>query len=731
MDLMKSTDKPAFAEDVRAWQGRVLAGRKQEKNFLKEGRRITKIYEEGKEQEGQEADTCTPFNVLYSNTETLAPALYNNLPRPVVQRRFKDDDPVGKEASEVVKRMLEYLLDSNDQDYSDFDSMMRSAVLEGLLPGRGVTRFKYDAKVEYDAEGKPASVSYETVCGEEVAWNRIVFGYAKRWCDLPWIAFEHFFTKAELKENFPDLSAAELEAIPRAVTGGTEDGASENEPDDPNRMDKQGTGEQFAHVYEIWDKASRKIKFTAIGHGKWLKQEDDPLQLSGFFPIPRIMMFLPKISSLMPTPLYRMYQEQAEELNVVTTRITRIVKAMKVRGFYDSNIGDIAELLKKEDNTLLPATNVAAMLQGQTLDKSIWLMPLNDLVGVLQQLLAHRQQVKQVIYEITGISDILRGSSQASETATAQNIKNQWGTLRLKKQQKEVQRYVRDCLRLMAEIACTKLSPKTIAAMTGLNYPSAAEKSQTQAAMQQMQAQGQQPPPEVAAKLQEAMSKPTWEDILGVLQNDLTRNYRIDIETNSTVDSDATEDKQDVAEVMNAIAQFMNGVQPMLEAGYMSFDVAKSMLLATIRRFRFGTEVEDQIKAMAAPPPKGADPAEEAKAKAEQEKAQMDLQAKKMDLEARQAQAQAEAAASQQQAQLRAAEMQQEAQLKEREFGMRMQEMDRQAQLAEREFEMRLTELELKQQALREATALKMDAAAQAAAFKQEATPAAPTKGES
>lgn len=697
--------KAQFAPDVQKWQGRITSRRRAEKEFLKEGRAITKIFEEGKEMaSAQDEADCVPFNILYSNTETLTPALYNNLPRPVVQRRFKDADPVGKEACEVVKRILEYLLDSNDQDYSDVDSLFRTAVLEAALPGRGITRFKYDAKIQRDADGNPASIEYETVCGEEVGWNRIVLGYAKRWSQIPWLAFEHYMTKEEVKENFPELAEDALPEIPFNVVSGSEDGASENQPDDPNKLEKQSSGESFAHIYEIWDKAGRKVYFTAVGYGQWLKPpEDDPLELDGFFPIPRQLVFLQKITSLMPTPLYQMYREQATELNVVTVRITKIVKAMKVRGFYDGQIGDIAELLKKEDNTLLPATNVAAMLQGQTLDKSIWLMPIQELVGVLNQLIQHRQQVKQVIYEITGIADILRGASSASETATAQNIKDKWGTLRLKRLQKEVQRYVRDSLRIMAEIAVTKLQPTTIAAMTGLKYPSAAEKQKAQMVMQQLAMAQQQPPP----GMEELLAKPSWEDILGLLQNDLQRNYRIDIETNSTVDADATEDKEDVAEIMNAMAQFMNGVQPMLQAGYLSFDAAKLMLLSVIRRFRFGTDIEDQILSMQAPPPE--DNGEKEKLAAEQQAMQMDLEVKKADMQAKQVATQQQAQLDQQAAQLRAQEMQLDFELKQQEHAFRMQEMEREFELKQLEFQARMAEIQAKSQAASIAAAEKKE----------------------
>ena len=75
--------------------------KKREKDFREDGKEILEIYS---------ADRKTPFNILYSNTETLLPALFSEVPRPVIQRRYKDEDPMGKVVSEAAQRMMEYLL---------------------------------------------------------------------------------------------------------------------------------------------------------------------------------------------------------------------------------------------------------------------------------------------------------------------------------------------------------------------------------------------------------------------------------------------------------------------------------------------------------------------------------------------------------------------------------------------------------------------------------------------
>jgi hypothetical protein len=649
---------------VRGWLTELSDARKREKEFRRDGHDLVLLYEGGR--------AGHPFNILYSNTETWGPALYNAVPRPVVQRRFKDTDPLGAIAAKTGQRALEYLLDDGLADYPSFDELMKSAVLEALVPGRGVTRFKYDATIEQVPAEQPDApaterVSYEAICGQDVPWDRFLHGYAKRWKDVPWVAYEWFFSREELLKNFGPIGAlVPVMELEQETTNDEEEGSSVT----ANRAETQNST-KVAQIYEIWDKASKTVIFISTGYADApLKVVPDPLGLSGFFDCPKPISFVSKISTLVPVALYKLYEEQAQELNKITTRINKLIGALKVRGMYDSQVEGLEKVLEAEDNTLIPAQNVAALLSnGNALEKAIWLLPIEKLVAVLQQLYLQRVQVKQVIYEITGIADIMRGSTQASETLGAQQLKNQWGTLRLKRLQKEVARYARDSLRLMLEIAVTKLAPETLKAMTGLPYPTGMEKQQAAATAQSLAIGGQQPPPELV----QALQQPSWDDILGLLRNDLQRSFRIDIETNSTVDAEATEDKENIAELLNAMSQFLNGIAPLVESGAMPFDVAQGMLLAIVRRFRFGPELEDMLKGMKPPEPKP-DP----KAAAMQQQAALDQQQGQLDLQMKQL----ELAAKQREAQAREQEMALEASYKAQEHAMKMEELRRKGELS-------------------------------------------------
>lgn len=656
---MTDAQKTTF---VKKWLTDIDDAMKREKKFRENAQKVVDIYE------GKKSDE-TPFAIIYSNTETLQPALYNARPIPIVTRRFKDADPVGKAAAETSTRTLKFLIDTEDKDYDNFDELMQAANLDALLTNRGITRFKYFAHDES-----------ECVYGEGVRWDKFFHGYARSWKKVPWIGFEWDMTKAEITKNFPKVSPLEFRGMGYSPADDSDNKAE-------NRDELQGV--TLYKVYEIWDKRSGKvIFFSGVSRKSPLRIINDPLGLSGFFPIPRPLNFMKKVTTLIPTPLYEQYRQQAQELNQLTLRLKDIIKSIRFRGMYNAAVEDIEKMLRADDNEFIPVQNVQAIGEGVGMDKLIWTIPVNELVQTAQSLYQQRESCKTTIYEITGISDILRGASVASETATAQNIKNQWGTLRLKKMQKEVQRYVRESLSIMLEIAGGNFEAQTFQQMTGLDFLFDSQKQQIQGQLDQanMRAQtvaqmtGQPPqPPEAPPELQHMMQLPSWDEILKLLQNDLARSYKTDIETNSTIDAEASQDKQDISELLNALSQFLNGISPLVENGSMPFEIAKEMLLVITRRYNFGSNIEELLQQMNGPQQQqGPDPAQQAEAAAAQAKS---------------TQTQAEAA-------LAAQKAKQEMDLNEQEFQQKKELMLLDAQIKQEELEIKKQELELQREGL-------------------------------
>jgi hypothetical protein len=371
-------------------------------------------------------------------------------------------------------------------------------------------------------------------------------------------------------------------------------------------------------------------------------------------------------------------------------------------------------------------------LQGRGFEAHIWFLPIEKLITVARELYSARIQIMGVIQQITGLSDIVRGSTVASETATAQDLKNRWGTIRLKRMQKMVAYYVRDLLRLAVAIGAKTLDEETWQSMTQIELPTVQQKQQAMLQVQQQMAMAspipgqppQQPPPELVQLLQ----TPTWTDVISTLASDGGRIYTIDIETDSTVDIDAAQDKEEVTEFVVALGQFISAVTPLVEMGQTGVEVAKEILIEASSKFKFGREVQEALKKLQAP-----QQGNDAKSQAEAQKAQAEMQKIQLENQARQQELALEAKSAEQEASIRAQEMQTKSLLDQREAAMKMQELQRKEALAAKQFELAMAQIEAEKIKLShsvEASTLKLDTAKKIAKDRA-ATPAAnsrPTK---
>jgi len=571
---------------ARLWLDSIALARKNEEAWRKAAGEARDRYRGDKENQGKK------FNILYANTQITLPAIYNSTPIPDVRRRFGDADATGKVAAQVLERSLSYSFDAYD-----FGGNMRAAVFDSVLAGRGVLRVRYEPSFEESEEEQQEAAEdygeamqptaprlvFQKVCIEHVNWQDFIIGPGRKWEEVPWIGFEHRLTRDELEDRFGDLGAT----MPLDVI--TDDARARNsDPRDVSDVFKRGT------VYEVWDKEEREVLFVAPSlPSKILKRVDDPLGMQDFWPMPRPIYDVVDSGSLVPVVPYSLYKDQAEELDHVTRRIDKLVEQCRYRGLRAADIAEFESLARAQDGEFVAVDN-AMQYADRGLDKAIWPVPIETLVSVIVQLMQHREALKATIYEITGLSDIVRGASVASETATAQQIKAQFGSIRIQDRQAEVQRMARDAVRLMAELIGEKFEPETLGLMTGVDLPQAQQKMMAQQAAMMAQQAGQPVPPEI----EQVLTVPSWDDVLQVLRSDAMRGYRVDIETDSTVQADVARLKTNAAEFVQGFGGFIQAVGPAVQAGAMPMDVVADLLTAFARNFKLGRQAEDALERM-------------------------------------------------------------------------------------------------------------------------------------
>jgi hypothetical protein len=246
----------------------------------------------------------------------------------------------------------------------------------------------------------------------------------------------------------------------------------------PKGMDEDGLkGPQAdafkkAQVWEIWDRQKKKAIWIAPSYPDGpLDTKADPLGLPGFFPSPRPLSATTTNETLVPRADYTEYQDQALELDVLTSRIDKLTTALKVVGLYAGEDKAVISQMFSEDgveNQLIPVEGWALFMEKGGLQNAIVWAPMEQIAKVLIQLYDARERVKRTLYEITGMADILRGETNPNETLGAQQLKAQFATRRISRAQKQVARFARDLMRLRAHVMARHFSVETLGAMVGL-----------------------------------------------------------------------------------------------------------------------------------------------------------------------------------------------------------------------------------------------------------------------
>lgn len=501
------------------------------------------------------------FNILWSNTQTLFPALYSGVPEPTVSKRYKDEDPLARLSVEILERCLNYMMDPAE-DISTFDTAARYSVLARLLGGRGtpwltyvkeVEETKIEAVVAVDEEnGDEVEVEEETT-EEEIISERIIYdnvqyrdllhSSAPTWDQIlkrGWVAKKNYMTRREVKDEYGDEAGKMI----RLTATDTTDSLGGRYPRDSGETKTKDA--QYAEVWEIWNRPDRKIYFYSPGYDKMLVKEDkadkdkpgheDPLRLRDFFPMPRPLFATMTEDRLIPVPDYHEYQDQAANLDSITDRKWKLTTALRVAGFY---AGKEAEKLQQvfdgsNRNTLIPVQDWADIMGDGGVNSAsaliVWL-PLDVIVQALQALEQAEEDNKQQIYEITGIADIVRGQTKASETLGAQRLKGQWASVRISDKQAEVAKHLRDMMRITAEIIAEHFDVKTIGEMSNF------------ANSQWAESYGD-----------------TFFAAVQLLRDDKLRSYQIDVETADTVFADEMEEKRQNVEMISSMTTYLQAM---------------------------------------------------------------------------------------------------------------------------------------------------------------------------
>jgi hypothetical protein len=584
------------------------------------------------------------FALFWANVQVLGPSIYSRTPVPVVQMRFKRKNPTGRAAAEMLEACAVTAFEQGK-----INGTMKLIRDDLTTTARGV------AWVRYESDGKKG----DRVCFDWLHRKDFRHEMARAWKEVGWVARAGYLTKPQLRKRFK-VAKEDLGDISFQV----------------RKEDKDGdlSMKRTAKVWEIWHKEENKTVWVTEGFDKVLEEGEPPLNLEDFFPCPEPAFGTTQRGTLKPISDFMFYKDQIEEVNQLTARIHSLSESLRLKGFYASGQGEIGDAVEKaiasvEDRiVLIPIKNWALTGSGSAKDAILWL-PIREVAETITALVALRKQVIDDVYQITGISDIMRGSTEASETLGAQQLKSQYGSVRVRDRQEELVRVALELTRISCEIMAEEFSKDSLVKMSQMDDLLRKDSEvradirrleeqrrvidkQIDDAMKDPEIQQQmQADPEAAAKAQQALQQaqqqligigrqidkleeePTVEKVVKYLKDEKVRPFSLEIETDSTIQPDENMAKQRATEFVTAVGGFIGAAIPQVQMMPELAPLAAEMLKYAANQFRADrqliTKVEefaDQILEKASQPQPPSPEAQKAAAEAQamQQKAQAD-----------------------------------------------------------------------------------------------------------
>ena len=586
------------------------------------------------------------FQIFWANIQVLGPSVYSRPPVPVVIPRFRADrKPIPRVASELLERCSIVAF-----EMEDIDGVLKEVRDDLTILGRGVPWVRYSTK---NSRGK----AIERVCIDHVNRKDFAHDPARTWKECGWVAKRSWLTKNEMRKRFRKTSGNAYQDANYAVR-----------KDESDNSD----GKMKAAVWELWDKTNNRVVWFSEGVDVLLDDDEPHLELDGFFPCPKPAYATTQRNSMIPVPDFLQYKDQIEEINELTGRIASLTESVRLRGFYPAGASDVGEAieaaLKSVDNrqTLIGVSNWAALGDLKS-DPIIWL-PLDMVGNIIVQLVNLRKQLIQDIYEITGLSDIMRGMSNANETLGAQEMKTQYGAVRIRDRQDEMVRVSRDLTCITCEIMAENFSKETLLEMSQLDIATDADIKKQVADLEkqiasiqaqvkeaqadpELQAQAQQKPEiaqqvlqqfeqqtqQLAAQINELNETVTIEKVMKLLREQRVRPYVLDIETDSTVTPDENAQKRRATEFTTAVGSILAQAMPAVQQVPEMAPLMAETLRFVASQFRAGRQLDsvidefaEKMKQMASQP--RANPQADAAA----HQAQADAQARAQDAKLKQ-----------------------------------------------------------------------------------------------
>ena len=581
---------------AKYWNQQIQASLDRQQKFFDQARESIKVFNATHSLE----DVQRKLNCWWYSVNMLLPAYYSSTPKCETRLRKRAGSQIIELGSVVLERNVQY---SMDEDF-DFDIVGYNAAQQFLLTGRAVLWGRYEPSFKEeetqfnllkgkkagsytDSEGKPYKVGKNDKLHEDetgislsktiqvkddekaildtLHYDDYVTSDGRNESEIEWRGRRAFLSEEEIAEMFGQDVADSMsyDCYPESI-----------------RRDAIKNRDMYDGKAELWEihcEESGKIYWIQRKGDKSILEQGDPeIQYEGFYPC-SVINSTTDPDSTIPVSDYTHCRDQIIEVERLTTRIHAITQAIRTNTLYDATMGAQVEQIMMGDLKVIPVTNWPSYKSRGGLAASMEAQKIDQYIQALQILTDARRTAQDQLNESLKISDLLRGASEPTKTATANRLENSWSSLGLIVRQNQFAEFIGKGVSKLGSIIAQQFSDERI-----LDVADADELLMP--LMPTPDPQNPQDPQMVLMGMRQSL--------LQAIRDNSERQYRIEIATDSMVALDEKQERSDGVDLMQSAGSFFQQMTGLIEQYPLLAPFSMELFRQVVRRYKGGGEVD-------------------------------------------------------------------------------------------------------------------------------------------
>ena len=232
-------------------------------------------------------------------------------------------------------------------------------------------------------------------------------------------------------------------------------------------------------------------------------------------------------------------------------------------GAYDQSFSELKQMLQSSiENDLVPVDKWAMLAEKGGMKGVIEMFPVGEIVEVLSTLRQMRLETIDLLYQVTGLSDILRGGGEKYEGVGKAELKARFGSVRITYLQEEFARFASELLTIKAQVIAKHFEPQTIVEQSNIMF---------------------------------SYDQQYVQPAIALIKNLDASVWRVDIKPETMAMVDWAQLKADRTEYINAVSLFLQSSAPILELQPDTAPMLLELLKWGLAGFKGGQEIESVL----------------------------------------------------------------------------------------------------------------------------------------